>query len=141
MVMDGAVVRAADHDIHFTPEQEALKVGIEARVNTAVFTDIPDAAGLARELAAERADVEAILQALQELGVIESLEGGLLAHGEAIAAVREKLRGYLAERGEITVAQFRVLIGSNRRYAMGLLGHFDAEGLTRRDGDVRVLLR
>ncbi len=140
VVMAGAVVRAADHDIHFTPEQEALKAEIEARVNTTVFADIPDVAGLARELAVERAQVEAILQALQELGAVVSLEGGLLAHGEAIATVREKLRGYLAERGEITVAQFRELIGSNRKYAMALLGHFDAEGLTRRDGDVRVLL-
>ena len=138
--MAGAVGRAADHDIHFTPEQEALKAEIEARVNTTVFADIPDAAGLARDLAVERAQVEAILQALQELGAVASLEGGLLAHGEAIATVREKLRGYLAECGEITVAQFRELIGSNRKYAMALLGHFDAVGLTRRDGDVRVLL-
>ena len=140
VVMVGAVVKAADHDIHFTPEQEALKTEIEALVNTTVFADIPTAAGLARELAVERAQIEAILQSLQELGSLQSLEGGLLAHGEAIATVREKLCGYLAERGEITVAQFRELIGSNRKYAMALLGYFDAEGLTRRDGDVRMLL-
>ena len=124
----------------FTPEQEALKADIEARLNTTVFAEIPAVAGLARELGAERQQIEAILRALQELGVVEMLEGGLLAHGGAIAAVRGQLRDYLLGHGEITVAQFRELIGSNRKYAMALLGHFDAEGLTRRDGDVRVLL-
>ncbi|MEE3258441.1 MAG: SelB C-terminal domain-containing protein, partial [Candidatus Latescibacterota bacterium] len=74
------------------------------------------------------------------LGVVEMLEGGLLAHGGAIAAVRGQLRNYLLGYGEITVAQFRELIGSNRKYAMALLGHFDAEVLTKRAGDVRVLL-
>lgn len=140
VAMDGAMVRAADHGISFTPEQQALKTDIEARLNTTVFTEIPDVAGLARELGAERQQIEAILRALQELGAVETLEGGLLAHGEAIAAVRGQLRDYLQGHGEITVAQFRELIGSNRKYAMALLGHFDAEGLTRRDGDVRVLL-
>jgi selenocysteine-specific elongation factor len=138
--IEQAVVRAAAHSIRFTPEQEALKAEIEARLNTTAFAGIPDAAGLARALGAERKVVDAVLGALQDLGVISTLEGGLLVHGEAVEIAREQLRGYLAGRGEITVAQFRELIGSNRKYALALLGHFDAEGLTARQGDVRVLL-
>ncbi|MEE3259920.1 MAG: selenocysteine-specific translation elongation factor, partial [Candidatus Latescibacterota bacterium] len=95
VALDGAVVRAADHGISFTPEQEALKADIEARLNTTVFAEIPAVAGLARELGAERQQIEAILRALQELGVVEMLEGGLFAHGGAIAAVRGHLRDYL----------------------------------------------
>lgn len=140
VAMDGAVVRAAAHGIRFTPEQEALKAEIEARLNTTVFTEIPDVAKLAQALAVEQRQVEAILRALQELEVVVALEGGLLAHREALALVRERLRGQLAAEGEITVAQFRELIGSNRKYALAILGYFDAAGLTARNGDVRVLL-
>ena len=42
-------------------------------------------------------------------------------------------------REEITVSQFRELIGSNRRWALALLNHFDGEGFTIRRGDVRAL--
>ena len=78
--------------------------------------------------------------ALRELGVAILLEGGLLVHREAVALVRQKLCEYLQDQSQITVAQFRELIGSNRKYAMALLGYFDAEGLTVRSGDVRVLI-
>jgi len=140
VAMDGAVVRAASHGIRFTPEEEATRTEIEKRLNTTAFTDIPDAAGLARALAVEQQQIEALLRALQELEVVVSLEGGLLVHREALVLVQDRLRAYLQADGEITVAQFRELIGSNRKYAMALLGYFDAAGFTARDGDVRVLL-
>jgi selenocysteine-specific elongation factor len=140
VAMDGAVVRSFTHGIHFTPEQAALKAEIETRLNTTDFTEIPDAAALARALDVEQRQVEAILRALQELNVVVALEGGLLAHREALATVQQRLRTYLQAAGEITVAQFRELIGSNRKYAMALLGYFDAAGFTARNGDVRVLL-
>ena len=140
VAMDGAVVRAASHGIRFTPEEEATRTEIEKRLNTTVFTDIPDAAGLARALAVEQQQIEALLRALQELEVVVSLEGGLLVHREALVLVQDRLRAYLQADGEITVAQFRELIGSNRKYAMALLGYFDVAGFTARVGDVRVLL-
>ena len=140
IAMEGAVVRAASHGIRFTAEQEALKKDIEIRLNTTVFAEIPDLAELVRELGAKEQVVEAILLALRELGVAVLLEGGLLVHREAVALVRQKLCEYLQDQSQITVAQFRELIGSNRKYAMALLGYFDAEGLTVRNGDVRVLI-
>ncbi|MGI8973191.1 MAG: selenocysteine-specific translation elongation factor [Gaiella sp.] len=46
-----------------------------------------------------------------------------------------------AEAGEITLARFRDLTGIGRRDAQLLLERFDADGLTRRIGDRRVLRR
>ena len=64
----------------------------------------------------------------------------MLIHCEALARARTLLSDALKRDGEITVAEFRTLIGSNRKCAMALLGHFDAEGLTTRRGDVRILV-
>ena len=36
-------------------------------------------------------------------------------------------------------ATFKELLGSSRRYTIPLLEHFDEIGLTRREGNVRVL--
>ena len=41
--------------------------------------------------------------------------------------------------GSITLARFRDLLGTGRRPAQLLLERFDADGLTRRVGDARVL--
>lgn len=140
VALDGAVVRAASHQICFTPQQEVLKAAVEARINTANFADLPTLAELAQAFDASRAEVADMLQALQALGEVVSLEGGLLIHCEALARARTLLSDTLNRDGEIAVAEFRTLIGSNRKCALALLGYFDAEGLTVRRGDVRVLV-
>jgi selenocysteine-specific elongation factor len=46
----------------------------------------------------------------------------------------------LAEReGGMTVAEFRDLVSGNRKICLALLALYDAEGVTKRDGDLRVL--
>ena len=37
------------------------------------------------------------------------------------------------------MGEYRTLIGSSRKYALSLLEHFDADGLTVRIGDARRL--
>ena len=140
IALDGAVVRAASHRICFTPEQEVLKAAVEARLNIANFADLPTMADLTQALDAPLPQVTDMVHALQALGVVVALEGGLLIHCEALARARTLLSNFLERDGEIAVAEFRTMIGSNRKCAMALLGHFDAEGLTARQGDVRVLV-
>ena len=53
--------------------------------------------------------------------------------------VRAVLKKFISEKGEITAASFRDLIGSSRKYTIPLLEYFDREGLTIRIGDVRRL--
>jgi selenocysteine-specific elongation factor len=39
----------------------------------------------------------------------------------------------------MTVAEIRDLLGTSRKFAVPICEHLDAIGLTRRDGDTRVL--
>jgi selenocysteine-specific elongation factor len=69
-----------------------------------------------------------------------------LGAGEAVgAAAYEQARAALVEEctanGRITLARFRDLLGTGRRPAQLLLERFDADGVTRRIGDERVLRR
>jgi len=55
---------------------------------------------------------------------------------------REKLVKELSRReGGITVAGFRDLVGGNRKICLLLLAQYDAEMVTRRDGDFRYLIK
>jgi selenocysteine-specific elongation factor len=75
-------------------------------------------------------------------------EGRLVRVGDGLAvstAAYELARGALVDEcesaGRITLARFRDLLGTSRRSAQLLLERFDADGLTRRIGDERVLRR
>ena len=139
IAMEGAVVRLASHSIQFSAAEEAIRDQIEASLKEADWADMPDADKLSQQLQTDRRQIDAMLRALQDLGSVVPLEGGLVAHVEALEAVRQKLRGELEKSGEITVADFRDLIGSNRKYALALLSFFDRQGFTERRDNVRVL--
>ena len=57
------------------------------------------------------------------------------AYGAAVVMVKE----LIAANGSITVAQLRDRMGASRRPVLALLEHLDAQRVTRRVGDARVL--
>jgi selenocysteine-specific elongation factor len=57
------------------------------------------------------------------------------AYAKAVAVVKD----LILEGGSVTVAQVRDRIGASRRPVLALLEHLDAERVTRRVGDARVL--
>ncbi len=84
----------------------------------------------------------------RELATFLEQEGKLvrLGDGSAISSrAYEEARRLLLEeceaRGAITLAGFRDLLGSSRKTAQLILERFDVDGLTRRQGDQRVLRR
>lgn len=140
VVMAAAIVRASSHQIEFGEQEEALRSRVEQAVRTRDWSSLKDAAGLARELGVQVRALEAVLGALQSLGIVVALEGGLLLHADIIAEARTSLVAYLREHQQITVAEYRELMQSNRKCALALLAHFDGEGLSERQGDLRVLV-
>jgi selenocysteine-specific elongation factor len=67
------------------------------------------------------------------------IEGNYI-HASAVDRSRKMLLGALARRPEgMTVAEFRDLVGGNRKICLLLLAIYDAEGVTKRVGDRRVL--
>ena len=106
----------------------ARQTALEAELAEAGFTPIAVSdADLARFLEGEGRLVR----------VGDGLAIGTQAYEEAKRALVEE-----SERaGKITLARFRDLLGISRRPAQLLLERFDADGLTRRIGDERVLRR
>ena len=117
----------------------------------------PGATGELGKRAGEAAVVEASLAAAEpgaakieqpELARFLETEGQLVRLGDGYAmsaAAFERARSLLLEEcaaaGRISLARFRDLVGCGRRDAQLLLERFDADGVTRRIGDERVLRR
>ena len=65
--------------------------------------------------------------------------GDLWFSAAAVDAAASVLAELLAEHPEgVTVSVVREALGSSRKYALPLLAHLDATGMTRRRGDVRI---
>jgi selenocysteine-specific elongation factor len=60
---------------------------------------------------------------------------------EAYQLAVERILAHLQLAGPATVSQLRQLLGSSRRVLVPLLEKLDREGLTQRQGDVRVPAR
>jgi selenocysteine-specific elongation factor len=70
--------------------------------------------------------------------------GRLVRVGDGYAispAAYERARSVLVDHAPITLARFRDVLGTSRKTAQMLLERFDADGVTRRVGDERVLRR
>lgn len=50
-----------------------------------------------------------------------------------------KVKDYIEREGSVSIAEFRDLLGTNRKVALTLLEHFDDEKITIRDKDKRIL--
>jgi selenocysteine-specific elongation factor len=96
----------------------------------------------------EAAGIAGVRVADAKLVRVLEQEGRLVRLGDGFAvsaAAYERARAALVEEcrtsGRITLARFRDLLGIGRRSAQLLLERFDADGVTRRVGDERVLRR
>ena len=78
------------------------------------------------------------LRALVQEGIV--LESrGIHFTPSAADEGRRRMHALLEESpGGVKLAEFRSALGTSRRYALALLEHFDATGITRRRGEVRI---
>jgi selenocysteine-specific elongation factor len=78
---------------------------------------------------------------LETAGRLVRLGDGLVIGVPAYEEARRLLVEECTAAGSITLARFRDLLGTSRKPAQLLLERFDADGVTRRVGDERVLRR
>jgi selenocysteine-specific elongation factor len=114
----------------------------------------PGAAGSLGERETEAAELEARLglepvkvedgrlaRFLEEQGRLVRVGEGYAISAEAYERARGLLVVECGAADRITLARFRDLLGTSRKTAQLLLERFDADGVTRRVGDERVLRR
>jgi selenocysteine-specific elongation factor len=95
---------------------------------------------LAAETGTDARVARKVLGRLASEGAVVRISSELHFSAEAMAGARAALVAHLQAHPEgATAADLRDALGVSRKYAIPLLEYFDAQGLTRRTGDVRVL--
>ncbi|MCW2951151.1 MAG: selB [Conexibacter sp.] len=115
------------------PPLDATALALAARLH---------AAGWEPPLDAELSEAErAALPALREAGRAVRIGRAMHAHPDPLVEVRERVVAHIEAHGSISLGELRDLLGTSRKFAQALLEHLDAERVTRRDGERRVLRR
>ncbi len=133
LVQAGAMIKRADHrpalPNHLQPARDRIRSALAARP-----FDPPSR----NQLALDASGRQALLFLLRTGEAIE-LGQDLVLLTEALECARRTVAGFLASHHSASVSELRQALGSSRRVLIPLLERLDREGLTRREGDRRVL--
>jgi len=89
----------------------------------------------------DEAGVSSVLvQAMVAMGTVVAVADGIVFLPGQIVEAEAHLRAALASGHSISLADYRDLLGTTRKYAQALLEYFDRQRVTRRIGDRRVAI-
>ena len=129
---EGANVRLPSHQIRFTPDQQRRVNALLDRFHrqpyiTPSFKECVEAVG------------EDVLNVLIGRGDLIVVSPTVLFLSSTYQEICQRIREHIEMTGSITLAQTRDMLGTSRKYAQAILEYLDEIGVTRREGDERVL--
>jgi selenocysteine-specific elongation factor len=131
-------VRLATHEVRLSPDQQRVVDQVEQEFLRAVAAPPSPEESLGR--AGVTGDDEHVLfQVLIESRRLVRVKESLYFHSKSLESIQSRLVDLLRDRKEIGPADIKDLLGISRKYAIPLLEHFDARGITKRVGERRVL--
>jgi selenocysteine-specific elongation factor len=133
-------VRPPGHRQQFGPRERALAEKIEATLACRGGTP-PKLAALAAAVGLPAKQLAPFLAELQRAGRLSRIAEDVYIRPADLDAWRAQAARLLAEKGSLSLGEFRDAIGVGREFALQVLEHFDRHGLTRRQGNVRVAAR
>ncbi len=84
-------------------------------------------------------DARDLLKLLADEGRTVRINDSLHLHRDVVEKMRTDLVRHLKDKKEITVAEFRDLAKTSRKFAVPILEYFDTQKVTQRIGDKRVM--
>jgi selenocysteine-specific elongation factor len=131
-------VRLAGHQVRLDAQQQGRLDRLETEFREAGVAP-PSVEEAFATLGMTRPDEQALLQVLLDERRLVRVKEGLYFHVEPLRAAEVRVAAFLREKKEITPQDMKDLLGVSRKYAIPLLEYLDAQRLTVRVGDRRVL--
>ena len=134
----GTSVAVADFRPRFSDKQRALLDRVLAEMSKNGIS-VPSTEDTALKLNVPKQAVEEIVRLGLAAGEFVRIEEGIAVPAKVMdEAVRRTRELFVGKR--FSASQFREALGTTRKYAIPLLEYLDAKGVTKRQGDERVLV-
>jgi selenocysteine-specific elongation factor len=121
-----------------TPQQNELANKIRELYRRTGFA-APRRDELPQLLGASAVALEPVFAYLLQAGELAALTDKVFLSRERLAESKTKLVEHIGRHGTIDVGAFKDILATTRKYAIPILEYWDAQGLTRRVGNNRVL--
>jgi selenocysteine-specific elongation factor len=137
VVAEGEIVRHRNHRVVLQQAEEQARKSIEAAFEKAGLA-APSVADVLAQSGVENGRARTLLQILLREGRLVRISDDLVLHCSALDRLLADLASVKGTR--LSVPEFKVRTGISRKYAIPLLEYLDRRKITRREGDVRVVL-
>ena len=138
LVAEGEYLRLPAHAAAFSKEQAPMGEALLAAYKEAGLSP-PNGNELLDSLKINKKDAAPVLAALRASGQLVRVAEGLWYAAEHLAAAEATLRKWFETHDSIDVGGLREATGLSRKYLVALLEYFDAQKITIRVGDKRIL--
>lgn len=135
--VEGSAVSVAGFEIRYSAADSKLMEDLEGIYQKAGI-EVPTTEELLKAYADKKV-VRQVLMDLTKKGVLVKVGPTAFMHKTHWDNTLNLLKEYLQSHSEITLAEFRDMLGTSRKYAMLILETYDQMRITRKKGDVRVL--
>jgi selenocysteine-specific elongation factor len=129
----------ADFKPKLSANLRKLKDKLVAAYRTARFQP-PEPSSFAGQAGGNAANLKDLFDVCVAEGHLVYIAEDIYLHVEVEAEMRRLVQDKIAEGKGLTVAEIRDLLGTTRKYAVPLCEYLDRAGVTRREGDLRVLM-
>jgi selenocysteine-specific elongation factor len=139
LVVTGEQVHVPGRGLVMQDEEVESKRQIESVFATAGLK-VPALKDALAEVKLDLARAQKLVTLLLREAVLIKIGEEMVFHQKTLDELKRKIREYKSSSPKIDVAQFKELTGVSRKYAIPLLEYLDREHVTRRAGEVRIIL-
>lgn len=136
ITIQGSVVSVAGFTVSYSDEASQMMTDME-NIYKKAGIEVPSTDELVGAYK-DRKQARQVLSELTKKGILVKAGTGVLMHKEHWDRALSVLREHLASHPQITLGEFRDLLGTSRKYAVMLLETYDQMKITKKTGDARV---
>ncbi|HAF59763.1 MAG TPA: selenocysteine-specific translation elongation factor [Clostridiales bacterium UBA9856] len=134
----GNSVALPGHRVEYTPELLALISRLEKRYLDAGF-EIPELEDCIQD-EKDKELAKQMMEAMSESGTLKKLTYQYYMHSSHWEEAMKRFRNHMEQHGKITLAEYRDLLNTSRKYAVLILEYLDQQKITKMVDDARILL-
>lgn len=139
IVTDRDTVRLESFTISLGRDSELLKDKILKALRDSAFQP-PSKEELAKTVSVKNKELEELLKIMVSEGNLVRINDSTYLPSARYTQMINSLRDFFKAKPEMTVGEFRDILGTSRKYALPFLEYLDSNKITLRVGDVRKLL-
>ena len=127
----GSMAKAPNFSVAYTKDQQKIRDQIEKELLAGGWSPKP-----MKELCPDKKCL-AVLDSMDDCLI--RLDSDIVMHREYYEKAKALMLAHAKANGSISLAEFRDMLSTSRKYAVALLDFYDKLGITLRQEDVRVL--